>query len=755
MQVLSGIREEGCVRWTPLNPGRSLPEAAPSTRRFTPNRPRLALYVVLAALLLGGTAAAEEIEELVYTQSDYEEFENDDCLECHGDEDIEADTERGEELELYVEDEVLLSSVHEEQLCTDCHRGAQDFEDSPHNEGEALGLNCSGSGCHGEVVTEYDRSIHGKWHAKGDEEAATCKDCHGNHSILSSSDRKSRTNKFNLHKTCAECHESEVVLERRPIDYDQAVPDFVDSIHGKALLVDGLIVAPSCNDCHGVHDILPHEDPDSRISRETVPKTCGECHVLVEEIFNASVHGESVNSHDVSAPHCTSCHKSHVSEPPFSPEFRLHADRMCGECHEEQLVGYRDTFHGKAIALGRGDVAACYDCHGHHDIVKIDNPTSRLSDERRVETCKQCHEDANPNFANYIVHADHNDREAYPQLYYVFWGMTALLVGTFAFFALHTLLWLYRSMALYMSDSREWREAKTQVRGDTEEFTRFTPLDRFLHGLVIVSFLLLVITGMPLKFYYTDWARVLLDLMGGQAVAAVLHRIGAIITIFYFTVHVTSVLYGIFTGRKRFENPETGKIELRRIGRAFFGPDSPMPGIQDLKDVIAHNKWFFGKGPKPQFDRWTYWEKFDYMAVFWGVAMIGVSGLIMWFPEFFTRFLPGWSINVALIIHSDEALLAAGFIFTFHFFNVHFRPDKFPMDSVMFSGRMSKSELMHERKKLYDRWVAEGTLEQHRAGHEWDAWKKIALPAGFTAFLVGVVLMLLIYVAMASRLLGG
>jgi cytochrome b subunit of formate dehydrogenase len=676
MQVLSGIREEGCVRWTPLNPGRSLPEAAPSTRRFTPNRPRLALYVVLAALLLGGTAAAEEIEELVYTQSDYEEFENDDCLECHGDEDIEADTERGEELELYVEDEVLLSSVHEEQLCTDCHRGAQDFEDSPHNEGEALGLNCSGSGCHGEVVTEYDRSIHGKWHAKGDEEAATCKDCHGNHSILSSSDRKSRTNKFNLHKTCAECH--------------------------------------------------------SRISRETVPKTCGECHVLVEEIFNASVHGESVNSHDVSAPHCTSCHKSHVSEPPFSPEFRLHADRMCGECHEEQLVGYRDTFHGKAIALGRGDVAACYDCHGHHDIVKIDNPTSRLSDERRVETCKQCHEDANPNFANYIVHADHNDREAYPQLYYVFWGMTALLVGTFAFFALHTLLWLYRSMALYMSDSREWREAKTQVRGDTEEFTRFTPLDRFLHGLVIVSFLLLVITGMPLKFYYTDWARVLLDLMGGQAVAAVLHRIGAIITIFYFTVHVTSVLYGIFTGRKRFENPETGKIELRRTGRAFFG-----------------------KGPKPQFDRWTYWEKFDYMAVFWGVAMIGVSGLIMWFPEFFTRFLPGWSINVALIIHSDEALLAAGFIFTFHFFNVHFRPDKFPMDSVMFSGRMSKSELMHERKKLYDRWVAEGTLEQHRAGHEWDAWKKIALPAGFTAFLVGVVLMLLIYVAMASRLLGG
>jgi thiosulfate reductase cytochrome b subunit len=304
-----------------------------------------------------------------------------------------------------------------------------------------------------------------------------------------------------------------------------------------------------------------------------------------------------------------------------------------------------------------------------------------------------------------------------------------------------------------MSDSREWREEKIQAREDTEEFTRFTPLDRFLHGLVIISFLMLVTTGMPLKFYYTDWAKVLLGVMGGQAVASVLHRVGALITIFYFTVHVSSVLSGLVVGRRRFQNPETGRIDLKRIGRAVFGPDSPMPGIQDFKDVIAHNKWFFGKGPKPQFDRWTYWEKFDYMAVFWGVAMIGLSGLIMWFPEFFTLFLPGWSINVALIIHSDEALLAAGFIFTFHFFNVHFRPDKFPMDPVMFSGTMTKSELMNDRRRLYDRWVAEGTLDEHRAGHEWDSWKKIAMPAGFMAFLFGVLLMLLIYVAMASRLL--
>jgi thiosulfate reductase cytochrome b subunit len=707
----------------------------------------------LTALLAGGFTAADAADEPRRSDFGYE-FDNTDCLGCHEDEELEPDTDRGEELELYVDEQMLLDSIHGELFCTDCHQGEGDFEDSPHNDGEPLELNCSGSACHTDQALEYAQSIHGKWFAKGDEEAASCPDCHGRHDILPAADRDSRTNKFNLHKTCAVCHESEVVLDTRPIHYEKAVIDFIDSIHGKALLIDGLVVAPSCNDCHGVHDILPHTDPDSRISRDSVPGTCGACHVLVEDIFNASVHGKALEQHDTGGPTCTTCHTSHVVSPPSTPEFRLHADRMCGQCHEQQLEGYRDTFHGRAMALGRQDVAACYDCHGHHDISKIDSPDSHTNGNHRVSTCQKCHPSANENFAQYIVHADHSNREAYPQLYYVFWGMTALLIGTFAFFALHTMLWLYRSMALYMSDSREWREEKVQVREDTEEFTRFTPLDRFLHGLVITSFLLLVLTGMPLKFFYTDWAKALLGAMGGQAVAAVLHRLGAIITIFYMVVHVSSVITALIGGRRQFKNPDTGKYELSLVAKAAFGPDSPMPGIQDFRDIVAHNKWFFGRGPKPQFDRWTYWEKFDYMAVFWGVTMIGMSGLIMWFPEFFTLLLPGWAINVAHIIHSDEALLAAGFIFTFHFFNVHFRPDKFPMDPVMFSGRVSKAEMLSERKRLYDRWVDEGELDEHRAGHEWESWKKIALPAGFTAFLIGLGLMILIYYAMASRLMG-
>jgi cytochrome b subunit of formate dehydrogenase len=304
-----------------------------------------------------------------------------------------------------------------------------------------------------------------------------------------------------------------------------------------------------------------------------------------------------------------------------------------------------------------------------------------------------------------------------------------------------------------MHDSKTFREAKLRQRTDKEEYIRFSPFERFLHLLVISSFLLLVLTGMPLKFYYTDWAKTLFDVMGGPEVAGALHRFGAIVTLLYFTLHIGGVVASVWARRPQFRDPETKRFSLRRFAGFAFGPDSPMPTWQDVKDFIAHQKWFFGKGPKPQFDRWTYWEKFDYLAVFWGVFMIGMSGLIMWFPEFFTRFMPGWMINVALVIHSDEALLAAGFIFTFHFFNVHFRIEKFPMDPVIFSGRVSREELEHDRGRWLARLQESGELEKLKVGDEWQQTKKLAIPIGVLAFTIGVALIILIYVAMSARLL--
>jgi cytochrome b subunit of formate dehydrogenase len=244
----------------------------------------------------------------------------------------------------------------------------------------------------------------------------------------------------------------------------------------------------------------------------------------------------------------------------------------------------------------------------------------------------------------------------------------------------------------------------------------------------------------------------LFGIIGGAETARTLHRFAALVTFLYFGLHVVSLARKAWKGRGALRDPAEGTLRFRRLWTVLFGPDSMMPTWQDVRDFVAHNKWFFGRGPKPQFDRWTYWEKFDYFAVFWGVFIIGASGLILWFPTFFTRFLPGWIINVALIIHSDEALLAAGFIFSIHFFNTHFRIEKFPMDTVIFSGRVSKSELMHERRRWYDRLLAEGRLEQHRVKDEWERWKSIARSFGYFFFGLGVLLLILIIYAMASRL---
>jgi cytochrome b subunit of formate dehydrogenase len=155
-------------------------------------------------------------------------------------------------------------------------------------------------------------------------------------------------------------------------------------------------------------------------------------------------------------------------------------------------------------------------------------------------------------------------------------------------------------------------------------------------------------------------------------------------------------------------------------------------------------KWFVGLGPRPNYGKWTYWEKFDYFAVFWGVALIGFTGLMLWFPEFFTRFMPGQAINVAMIVHSDEALLAVGFIFTIHFFNTHFRPDRFPMDTVIFTGSVPVEELKEDRPRYYQELVEGGRLEEHLVEPMHPGEAKFFRRFGWVALIIGVGLILMI-----------
>jgi len=228
---------------------------------------------------------------------------------------------------------------------------------------------------------------------------------------------------------------------------------------------------------------------------------------------------------------------------------------------------------------------------------------------------------------------------------------------------------------------------------------RFTRLNRILHICMIISFLILSLTGMSLKFSYTGWARFLSKFFGGFESAGYWHRFAAVIMIIVFTTHLVDLF--------RLKKKEFGKWKTLLIGK-----NSMLFNKKDWKDFTGSLKWFIGKGERPQYGRWTYWEKFDYFAVFWGMFVIGSTGMTLWFPEFFTNFFPGWMINVATIIHSDEALLATGFIFTVHFFNTHLRPEKFPMDIVIFSGRYPLEEFKLDRPDEYKELVEKGELEK-------------------------------------------
>jgi cytochrome b subunit of formate dehydrogenase len=268
---------------------------------------------------------------------------------------------------------------------------------------------------------------------------------------------------------------------------------------------------------------------------------------------------------------------------------------------------------------------------------------------------------------------------------------------------------------------------------DERYVARFDRVDRALHGFLMISFLGLAATGLPLLFSSERWASVMARVLGGFVVAGRLHRLFATMLIAVFALHLARLV------RRIVRDKDYGVL---------WGPRSMVPQPRDVIELAGHFRWFVGRGPRPEFDRYTYWEKFDYWAVFWGMAIIGGSGLMLWFPEFFAIFVPGWVFNVALLVHGEEALLAVGFIFTIHFFNGHLRPEKFPMDLVIFTGRVAETELRHERPAEYARLEQSGELDRVEtlppSRRSWIAGRI----AGTVAVVVGLSLVMLIVYAL-------
>jgi len=259
-------------------------------------------------------------------------------------------------------------------------------------------------------------------------------------------------------------------------------------------------------------------------------------------------------------------------------------------------------------------------------------------------------------------------------------------------------------------------------------FQRFTRAQRSLHAVLFTTFLGLAATGLPLRFSESIWARGLAGFVGGFGAILFVHKFCALALTVAFLVHVKD----IFT-----------RAWFRREKGIFWGATSMVGNWKDVKDLLGHLRWMVGLGPKPKFERYAYWEKFDYWAVFWGMIVIGFSGYAMWFAPFFAHFLPGWALNAVLVIHSEEGLLAILFIFSIHFVNTHLRPDSFPMDLVIFTGVESEEEFKHKRPLEYQRLKAEGKLEA-RLGERPQKWYvNFSQIVGFAAIAFGVLLLVL------------
>ena len=650
-----------------------------------------------------------------------------DCMSCHGKTDLKSAKDGRS---LFVDLAETQGSIHAEVACAKCHSQVQASHERPC---ETITNKVDCAACHGDQVKQYLRGRHGQLFTENDPNAPTCHECHGDHGIRGRNDPASDTFPLKVPELCGRCHrEGEKAALRYKGNQHDIAAHYQESIHGQGLLKSGLTVTATCADCHTAHMELPASDPDSSVNHANIAATCASCHHGIGEQFAESIHATAQT--DKPLPVCSDCHSAHSITRTEGDAFRMETMDVCGKCHEELAEAYFETYHGKVSALGFAKTAKCQDCHGAHSIFPQSDPRSTLSDANALATCQKCHPTASPKFADYFAHANHHDRLKYPVLFYAYWGMTSLLVGVFAASGLHTLLWLPRTFAM----RRQHKKSPAAAGG--RMFRRFRRVDRISHATMIISFLTLTVTGLTLKFSYTPWAVLVSRALGGFETAGFLHRLAAVVMFGLYVVHVWSLIF----------------VKRRAAGgwkALLFGPNTMLPTLRDFREFAQSIRWFLGRGPRPNYGHWAYWEKFDYFAVFWGIIVIGSTGLLLWFSEFFTRLIPGWAINVATIIHSDEALLASGFIFTIHFFNTHLRPEKFPMDTVIFTGQMTVEELKIDKPGEYERLLASGELESHLED---------PLPApvvrrmrlfGWTALTVGVAVVVWIVYAMISSAL--
>ncbi len=585
------------------------------------------------------------------------------CLSCHGDKTKNVP---------FVDIKVLKESAHRRHECMDCHREVISL--TPSKEGHVKDIECKDCGiCHKREFEQHRNSIHGEGLEIG-MRAAKCFDCHGTHDIFAASDKRSYVYFQNLPKTCAKCHSDPKFAEKYGIPVKNPWEMYEQSIH-YAALKEGKRGA-NCSDCHGVHEIQPHTSFLSTINKGNIPKTCGKCHKKEYEDFAKSEHFESFKMGVRDAPVCTDCHVEHRILPPWdpgSPVYPSNVPKTCADCHESikltqryglpamEISRFMSTYHGIAIKAGNIFAANCASCHEHHKILPSSNPESSIHKDNLPKTCGKCHPAVRKGGKVGPVHA-RIDKTVKTVQKIVSIIYTLIILITISGMIIYCFLdYLKKTREFHEKGIREFKPEKVKN-------TKFSKTERTLHLVHLISFFLLVYTGFAHRYPENILFNFFVKIQNG-VLRSYLHRIAGTSMLIAF---LTMVFLMVFTrkGREKFK--------------------ALIPNFKDLSDSI--NLFLYNIGIKKERPilghPFTFYEKFEFWALIWGTIIMGITGIFLWFRDFSLTIFQSWILDIFLLIHFYEAMLATLAIIVWHFYFAIFDPEVYPLNPLMFKDEV-------------------------------------------------------------------
>jgi cytochrome b subunit of formate dehydrogenase/nitrate/TMAO reductase-like tetraheme cytochrome c subunit len=613
---------------------------------------------------------------------------DEECLACHADAALTTTDATGRTVSLTVDADKLKQSIHGGMFsCVDCHK---DVKSSPH---EATPAKIACAQCHADAQAAYKHSFHATAKKPDGSPTAACVDCHGDaHTILPASDPKSPVNHSNIPATCGTCHGQKFLMQSTG-GSSQVFVAYQDSVHGRAIK-NGSQTAAVCTDCHGSHEILAANDARSPINKFNIPATCGKCHGQVQSVYMHSIHGQAIARGNSLAPVCTDCHGIHTIKAPSDPASSVSDQNLstttCARCHQGvrltqefgvaggRVSTYLDSYHGLASQGGSLVVANCASCHGVHNILPSSDPRSTINPANLDATCGQCHKGVTQKFTLNKVHVDVVGGRATDK--------GTLAVRWIRWFYLPLILLVIGAMLLH--NAILWRaKAIARRRAVGRSVLRMTPNQRWQHLVLLTSFFVLVVTGFALK-YPDSWFAVALGL--GERWRGIIHRVAGVMLIGDGVYHV---FYVAFT----------------RDGRRLVRDLLPTP--KDALDAWGTMLFYLGlRNQKPNFGRFSYAEKMEYWALVWGTALMALTGIMLWARVSVGNLLAGWWLDAATAVHFYEAVLATLAILVWHFYQVFFDPDVYPMNWAWRDGKMSV-EHYKEEHALDTQTLAEADAE--------------------------------------------